>query len=167
MAKIAFLGAGSIGFGRRQARRERLLSQARQQLAAGPLEVRRSTEYAARIIHAIETDTPCCVYGTVWNTGLISNLPNGCCVEVPCLARGAGIQPCYVGALLPQCAALCQTNVSMQALTVRAILERRREHVYHAAMLAPNTAAQLTLPQIRETLDRLLDAQVWLVPPLC
>jgi alpha-galactosidase len=166
VARLGIQPRSAESFARQQVRREELLSQARQQLTSGSLEVRRSNEYAARIIHAIETDTHGCIYGNVRNTGLISNLPDGCCVEVPCLVSGAGLQPCHVGALPPQCAALCQTNVSMQALTVRAILERKREHVYHAAMLDPNTAAQLTLPQIRETLDRLLDAQAGLVPPL-
>ena len=104
--------------------------------------------------------------GSIVNTKLIINLPDGCCVEVPCLVNRAGLQPCYVGALPPQCAALCQSNVNMQGLTVRAILDGKREHAYHAAMLDPNTAAQLTLPQIRMTIDRLLDAQGDLMPPL-
>ena len=87
-------------------------------------------------------------------------------MEVPCLINGTGIHPCYVGALPPQCAALCQGNVNMQGLTVRAILEQKREYVYHAAMLDPNTAAQMTLPQIREAMDKLLEAQQDMMPPL-
>ena len=90
----------------------------------------------------------------------------GCCVEVPTLITRAGLQPCYVGALPPQCAALCQTNINMQGLTVRAILEEKREYAYHAGLVDPNTAAQLTLSEIRTTIDRLLDAQGEFMPPL-
>jgi alpha-galactosidase len=153
-------------FARQQSTREERMAQARRDLDTGELPLRRSNEYAAGIIHAIETDTPRCIYGNVRNTGLITNLPDGCCVEVPCLVNRAGLQPCHGGALPPQCAALCQTNINMQGLAVRAILDRKREHIYHAAMLDPNTAAQLTLPQIRATIDRLLDAQRDLMPPL-
>ncbi len=129
-------------------------------------EIKRSNEYGARIIHAMETDTPSCIYGNVRNTALIPNLPDGCCVEVPCLVNREGIQPCYFGPLPPQCAGLCQTNVTMQELTVRAILEEDSEHVHHAAMLDPNTMSQLSLPQIRETVDALLREQAALMPAL-
>lgn len=153
-------------FAQQQSRREQAMAQVQRDMETASVETVRSNEYAARIIHAIETDTPCCIYGNVRNTGLITNLPDGCCAEVPCLVNRAGLQPCYVGDLPPQCAALCQTNVTMQGLTVRAILERNREHVYHAAMLDPNTSAQLPLPKIRETMDRLIEAQRDLMPLL-
>lgn len=153
-------------FARQQATREEMVRKALEEPATAPLEIRRSNEYAARIIHAMETDTPATIYGNVRNTELIPNLLEGACVEVPCLVNRAGVQPCYVGTLPPQCAALCQSNINMQALAVRAILDGRREHVYHAAMLDPNTSAQLTLPQIRQAIDRLLDAQRELLPPL-
>ena len=87
-------------------------------------------------------------------------------MEVPCLINGAGIHPCYMGSLPPQLAALCQGNVNMQGLTVRAILEQNRDYVYQAAMVDPNTAAQLTLPQIRETMDKLIESQQDMMPPL-
>jgi len=150
----------------RRERIEKRLAERRKQLEEQPATIRRSHEYAAAIIHAAETDTSIRINASVPNTGLITNLLQGCSVEVPCLINGAGIHPCYVGALPPQCAALCQGNVNMQGLTVRAILEQKREHVYHAAMVDPNTAAQLTLPQIRETIDRLIEAQQDMMPPL-
>ena len=142
------------------------LESARKELATEVLDLNRSHEYAAQIIHAVETNSPCCIHGNVLNSGLITNLPSGCCVEVPCLIDRAGVQPCYVGDIPPQCAALCQTNVNMQELTVKAILEKNREHVYHAAMLDPNTSSQLTLREIRETIDRLMEAQADLIPDL-
>jgi alpha-galactosidase len=123
-----------------------------------PIEVRRSHEYGSLIIHSIETGTPRLVYGNVPNHGLIDNLPPDCCVEVPCLVDKNGIQPVRVGALPPQLAALMQTSINVQALTVEAALTRKREHIYHAAMLDPHTAAELDLDQIWSLVDDLIAA---------
>jgi alpha-galactosidase len=123
-----------------------------------PLEVKRSVEYAAPIIHSIETGTPRTVYANVPNHGLIDNLPPGCCVEVPCLVDKNGVQPTRVGPLPPHLAALMQTNINVQALTVEAALTRKREHIYHAAMLDPHTAAELDLDQIWSLVDELIEA---------
>jgi alpha-galactosidase len=130
------------------------------------LEVTRSDEYGAGIIHSIETGQPRVISGNVANDGLIDNLPAGCCVEVPCLVDGNGVQPTAVGALPPQLAAVMQTNVNVQALTVEAALTGRREHVYHAAMLDPHTAAELDLDQIWALVDELLEAHGDLIPLL-
>ena len=92
------------------------------------------------------------------NDGIIDNLPEGCCVEVPCLVDGNGIQPTRVGALPPHLAALMQTNINVQSLTVEAALTGAREHIYHAAMLDPHTAAELTLDQIWALVDELIEA---------
>ncbi len=117
-----------------------------------------SGEYGSLIIHSMETGTPRVIYGNVINHGLIDNLPDGCCVEVPCVVDRNGIQPTKVGALPPQLAALMQTNINVQALTVEAILSGKREHVYHAAMLDPHTAAELDLGQIWSLVDDLITA---------
>jgi alpha-galactosidase len=117
-----------------------------------------SHEYGARIIHSLETGTPSVIYGNVPNLGLIENLPADCNVEVPCLVDGNGIQPTRIGSLPPQLAALIQTNVNVQALTVEAALTRKREHIYHAAMLDPHTAAELDLEQIWSLVDDLIEA---------
>ena len=128
-----------------------------------PITHTRSHEYGSGIIHSIETGTPRVVYGNVQNTGLIGNLPPGCCVEVPCLVDANGVQPVHVGALPPHLAALMQTNINVQALTVEAALTGKREHIYHAAMLDPHTAAELDLDQIWSLVDDLLDAHAdWL-----
>ncbi|SMB83438.1 alpha-glucosidase/alpha-galactosidase [Deinococcus hopiensis] len=122
-----------------------------------PLEVARSPEYGSLIIHSVVTGQPRVVYGNVMNGGgLISNLPHDCCVEVPCLVDRQGIQPTHIGHLPPQLAALMQTNVNVQALTVEALWTGRREHIYHAAMLDPHTAAELDLDQIWALVDELL-----------
>jgi alpha-galactosidase len=120
--------------------------------------VERSDEYAALAIHSLETGTPHVIYGNVPNYGLIDNLPPGCSVEVPCLVDKNGIQPTRIGSLPPHLAALMQTNVNVQALTVEACLTRKREHIYHAAMLDPHTAAELDLDQIWALVDDLIAA---------
>jgi alpha-galactosidase len=122
------------------------------------LEVQRSPEYGSLIIHSIETGEPRVVYGNLPNHHLIDNLPQGCCVEVPVLVDKSGLQPTRIGALPPQLAALMQTNVNVQALTVEAALTRKREHIYHAAMLDPHTAAELDLDQIHALVDDLIAA---------
>lgn len=123
-----------------------------------PLTVKRSHEYGSLIIHSIETGTPRVVYGNVQNRGIIDNLPQGCCVEVPCLVDGNGLQPTKIGSIPPQLAALMQTNVNVQGLTVEAALTGKREHIYHAAMLDPHTAAELSLDQIWSLVDDLIEA---------
>jgi alpha-galactosidase len=123
-----------------------------------PLEVRRSVEYGSTIIHSLETGRPAVVYGNVPNRNLIDNLPQGCVVEVPCLVDKNGLQPIKVGSLPPQLAAIMQTNINVQSLAVEAALTGRREHIYHAAMFDPHTAAELDLNQIWEMVDALIDA---------
>jgi len=125
-----------------------------------------SGEYATEIIHSIETGTPRVIYGNVRNDGLITNLPPDCCVEVPCLVDRNGVQPTRVGALPPQLAALMQTNINVQSLTVEAALTGKREYVYQAAMLDPHTAAELDLDQIRSLVDDLIAAHGEWLPPL-
>lgn len=122
-----------------------------------PLAVERSEEYGSLIIHSMETGQPRVIYGNVPNYGLIDNLPAGCCVEVPCLVDRNGIQPTQIGSLPPHLAALMQTNINVQALTVEAALTGKREHIYHAAMLDPHTAAELSLDQIWSLVDELIE----------
>jgi alpha-galactosidase len=118
-------------------------------------EIERSLEYASLIVHSIETGAERVIYGNVRNDGLIENLPDGCCVEVPCVVDRTGVRPTHVGALPPQLAALNRTFANVCELTVRAALEGKPEHVYHAAMLDPNTAASLTLDEITALVDEL------------
>ncbi len=123
-----------------------------------PLAHERSEEYGSLIIHSLETGQPRVIYGNVPNHGLIDNLPADCCVEVPCLVDGNGIQPTSIGTIPPHLAALMQTNINVQALTVEAALTGKREHIYHAAMLDPHTAAELSLDQIWALVDDLIQA---------
>jgi alpha-galactosidase len=128
------------------------------------LRVVQSMEFGSGIIHSCETGVPRTVYGNVPNRGIISNLPDDCCVEVPCLVDSSGITPTTIGVLPPHLAALMQTNINVQSLTVEAVLTGKREHVYHAAMLDPHTAAELDLDQIWNLVDELLDAHRGMVP---
>jgi alpha-galactosidase len=106
----------------------------------------------------METGQPHIVYSNVANHGLISNLPDGCCVEVPGLVDKNGMQPTQIGLLLSHLAALMQTNINVQGLTVAAVLTGKRAHIYHAAMLDPHTATELDLDQIRSLVDDLIAA---------
>ena len=126
-------------------------------------ELRPSIEYGAVILNAIETGAPAVIYGNVPNTGLISNLPEGCSVEVPCLVDASGVQPTRIGALPPQLAALNRSNVAVQELAVAAALGCEREHVYHAVALDPLSSSLLTLRQLRDMTTELLAAEAeWL-----
>ncbi len=119
----------------------------------------RSHEYASHIIEAMVTGGCYNFGGNVLNTGrLIENLPEEACVEVPCLADSTGIHPCQVGRLPTQLAAMNTTNILPQLLTLEAAATRKREHIYHAAMLDPHTAAELSLDQIVCMVDELLAA---------
>ncbi len=142
--------------------------QVRQQLLDGTAEFtpELSGEYAALIIHSKETNTPRVIYGNVLNTGLITNLPQGCCVEVPCLVDSNGIQPTVIGAIPPQLAALQMTNINMQGLVVEAVLTGKKEHVYHAAMFDPHTAAELTLDEMHKLVDDLFEAHGEIIPAM-
>lgn len=123
----------------------------------------RSREYGSGIIEAMETNRPLCINGNVRNWGIIDNLPRGCCVEVPCLVNAIGVQPIRVGSLPNQLAALNRTNINVQELVVDAVLNGRRDAVYHAVMMDPLTAAVCTLPQIHALVSEMLQAQArWL-----
>lgn len=135
-----------------------------QLLSALKQELTPSVEYGALIVDSMETGQPRVVYGNVENRRLIPNLPDGCCVEVPCLVDGTGVQPTAVGSLPPQCAAINRTNVNVQELAVEAVLAQNREHIYHAIMLDPLTGALLTLAQIREMVNEMIEAESQWLP---
>ena len=122
------------------------------------IDVKQSHEYAAEIMNAVVTGSPVVVYGNVPNHGYIPQLPSGAAVEVPCLFDENGLQPTVVDDIPPQFIAMMRTNLNVQELTVQALLQENREHIYHAAMLDPRTAAELDLDQIRALVDELISA---------
>jgi alpha-galactosidase len=126
--------------------------------SADKIHVEASHEYASSIVNSVWTGEPSVIYGNQRNNGCITSLPVDCAAEVPCLVDDRGIQPTFVGDLPPQLTALIRTNINVQELTVRALMEEKREHIYHAAMMDPHTAAELDLQQIWDLMDDLVAA---------
>lgn len=141
--------------GRWQTRNETMQKQLAGEL---PIPLRRSQEYASSIIYACETNNPVRINGNVMNRGIITNLPDGCCVEVPCLVDNTGVRPCYVGDLPTQLAALNYSNVAVQDLTTQAVLERDLQKAYYAMLLDPLTSAVCTTSQIKRMFDEMVEA---------
>lgn len=123
-----------------------------------PLVVEKSNEYAAAIIHGMVTGTNHIIYGNLRNNGLIDNLPDAAAVEVPCHIDHNGVQPVRVGSVPPQLAGIMRSQINVQEMTVLAALTGKRDHIYHAAMLDPHTAAELSLDEIRALCDALITA---------
>ncbi|MEM7188334.1 MAG: alpha-glucosidase/alpha-galactosidase [Pseudomonadota bacterium] len=132
--------------------------QAQALVQADTLPVERTHEFAADIMNAVVTDSPVTIYGNLPNRGQIPQLPLGAVVETPCHVDGNGIQPTTVNDIPPQLIALMRSNINVQELTVRALIDQRREHIYHAAMMDPHTGAELDLDQINSLVDDLLVA---------
>ncbi len=115
-------------------------------------------EYGSYIIKACETDEPFKIAGNVLNKNLIPNLPYDSCVEVPCLVDRNGINPCYVGNLPEQCAAINRVSINVQNLTIMAAAERKKEYIYMAAMMDPHASAELSTDEIISMCDDLIEA---------
>lgn len=119
----------------------------------------RSNEYASYIMESVVTNKTYEIGGNVLNTDhIISNLPSEACVEVPCLVNGNGIQPCHIGALPLQCAAMNMTNINVQLLTIEAAVTQKKEYIYQAAMLDPHTSSELDINTIKKMVDELINA---------
>lgn len=143
---------------------EKWKTQAREYREANTIEIKESHEYASEIMNSVWTGETSVIYGNVANKGLITSLPDGCAVEVPCMVDRNGIQPTYIGELPPQLTSMMRTNINVQELAVAALMEENREHIFHAAMMDPHTAAELDLDQIWEMTDELLSAHDEWVP---
>lgn len=124
----------------------------------GNITHQRSLEYSSYIMDAVLCNQPYKIGGNVLNHGLIENLPDDACVEVPCLVDGRGIHPCHVGRLPIQLAAMNMTNINTQLLTIEAAVTRKKECIYQAAMLDPHTAAELSMDDIVKLCDDLIEA---------
>ncbi len=120
-----------------------------------PVPLRRSHEYGADIIEAIECGRRASIHGNVFNDGLIDNLPQGC-VEVECEVDRDGIKAQRLGPLPEQLAALNRSHMAVHQLVVEALLERSKQKARYALMLDPLTAAVCSLEEI----DRLFE-EMW------
>ena len=132
--------------------------QAAEMRQAATIEVKPTHEYAATIMNSVVTGAPAVIYGNIPNRGYIPQLPEGSAVEVPVLVDANGLQPTNVTGIPPQLVALMRTNINVQELTVAALMNEDRAHIYHAAYLDPHTAAELDLRQIRKMVDDLIAA---------
>lgn len=137
---------------------ERWKTEAEELKNSPTIEIKQSHEYASEIVNSVWTGQPSVIYGNIRNNGCITSLPANCAAEVPCLVDANGIQPTYIGELPPQLTALIRTNINVQELTVKALMTENREHIYHAAMMDPHTAAELDLDQIWALTSDLLKA---------
>ncbi len=136
------------------------VEESKHQLSTGQkFPVSHSGEYGSIIIHSIETGIPSRINGNVKNNGLITNLLEGCCVEVPCLVDKEGIHPCYVGDLPPQCAALNRTNINLQELAVKGIVEKDKTKIFQSILLDPLTSAILTIDETERMVDEMFQAE--------
>lgn len=127
-------------------------------LKDGKITHDRSKEYASYIMEAVVTNQPYKIGGNVINNGAIENLPADACVEVPCLVDGTGVNPCRVGRLPVQLAAMNMSNINVQLLTIEAAATRKKEYIYQAAMMDPHTGAELSIDDIVKMCDELIDA---------
>ena len=129
-----------------------------------PQDLARGYEYAAHIIHALKGGEPFKFNGNVPNTHLITNLPEGACVEVPVLVDRAGFHPMHVGALPPQCALLTQLSSGIEEMAIQASLNGDPTLVYQAICHDPLTAAVLSLREIKEMVNELFAAHQEYLP---
>ena len=125
---------------------------------------RRSVEYCSYILEAAETDNVFRLNGNVRNDGYITNLPQGCCVEVPVFVDSQGLHPVRIGDLPIQCAALNQSNVTVQQLAVEAGLTGNPEYAMQAIAMDPLTSAVCTLKEAREMTREMIDAESQWLP---
>lgn len=124
-----------------------------------PVDLERGAEYAAYIFNAVFGDNEMFEFnGNVRNFGLIDNLPEGCCVEVPVIASKKGLQAVHVGALPPQCALLNSISAQCEELAIEAVLQNDREKIYHSCLYDPLTSAVLSMQEIHDMVDEMFAA---------
>ena len=121
-----------------------------------PIDLTRGFEYAAYIFNAIFGDGEMFKFnGNVRNFGLIDNLPQGCCVEVPILASRRGLEPIHVGKMPAQCALLSGTSAQIEEMVVEGSFAGDKEMIYQAVCYDPLTSAVLSLREIRDMVDEM------------
>ena len=121
-----------------------------------PISLERGSEYAAWIINALMGGEMYKFNGNIPNTGLITNLPEGACVEAPVLVDKAGFHPIHVGALPAQCAMLTNLTSNIEELAIQGGLTGDPTAVYHAIAHDPLTAAVLSLAEIKALVNEML-----------
>lgn len=120
-----------------------------------PISLEREQEFAAYIINALKGGESFLFNGNVPNTQLITNLPDGACVEVPVLVNRAGFHPLHVGKLPPQCITLNHVSVMVEEMAVEAALTGDPRLTFHAIAYDPLTAAVLSLAEIETMVNEM------------
>ena len=116
-------------------------------------------------MESIVNNTPYEIGGNVLNKGgLIENLPQDACVEVPCLVNGKGVHPCRVGRLPVQCAAMNMTNINVQLLTIEAAKTLKKDYIYQAALMDPHLQSELSIDDIVSLCDDMIEAHKGWLP---
>ncbi|WP_248924643.1 alpha-glucosidase/alpha-galactosidase [Paenibacillus hamazuiensis] len=118
----------------------------------------RSDEHGSYIIEALETGKTYRGHFNIENKGFITNLPDGCTIEIPCYVDRNGINAAWVGNLPLQCAATCRASISVQEMAVEAALTGNRELVKLAVLHDPLTAAVCTTQEVWEMCDEMFEA---------
>ena len=127
-------------------------------LAKEDINLERGYEYATYIFNAVFGDNTMFKFnGNVMNHGIIENLPYDCCVEVPILASRNSLEPIHIGAMPDQLATLINTTARCEVMAVDAALERNPRKVFHAVAFDPLTSAVLSLDQIKEMVDEMME----------
>ncbi len=110
----------------------------------------RGREYASSIINAWVGGEPYVFHGNVPNTGIVTNLPRGACVEVPVVVRRNRLQPVHVGDLPKPVLSLTALTANNEMLAVEGALQKDVRKVFQAVAHDPLTAAVLSLPEIKK-----------------
>ena len=122
------------------------------------VDLKRGNEYASYIFNAVFGDGTIIKFnGNVRNSGLIENLPYGCCVEVPVYASKAGLEPLYVGALPAHLATMVNVSARIEEMVVEAYQTGDKRKVFHAICMDPLTSAVLSLAEIKEMVEEMFE----------
>jgi len=151
-------GAYAYILGEYQRRKDTWKREIEQWLAEPKVDLERSNEYASSVFNAMFGDKTIFKFnGNVPNRGLIENLPQGACVEVPVLASPHGLEPIKVGQLPRQLAALIHTSSICEELAVEGSLTGDPRKVYQAIAFDPLTSAVLGIQEIKEMTAKMFE----------
>jgi alpha-galactosidase len=124
-----------------------------------PVPLKRSLEYGADIIEAIECGRPASIHGNVLNDGAIDNLPAAGCVEVEVKVDREGMHRERFGPLPEQLAAMNRAHMAVHELMVEALLERSKQKAKYALMIDPLTAAVCSPEEIDRMFEEMWEAE--------
>ncbi len=135
-------------------------------LAEDPPQIsadKRSLEHGSYIIEGLETGRVYRGHFNVPNQGYISNLPDGCVVEIPGYVDKNGINMPVLGELPLACAATCSASVRVQEMAMEAAVQGDVTLLKQAMLHDPLVGAVCNPEEVWQMTDELLVAQAeWL-----